>query len=593
MSGIGSALDIARNSMYASQLATEITSHNIANANTQGYSKQNLRVESNYPITMEPGQMGTGVRAVEVFRNYNVFLNEQVTRKKSDYNFWNAQRNVMDGIEPIFNESDGNGLNGLMSEFWNAWADLANNPDGMPERQSLLGETDNLNSMIRSIDTNLRDNQTNIDNNISGAVDQVNVIIQQIANLNKSISSVEVPGSINANDLRDRRDLLLEQLSENLDISYYEEKQTNQVMVFILGGTPLVLGNDAYSLSTSRDPASGSMNVNWNDSSGRTLDITHKLKGGKIAGWVDARDKATSYLDSLNKLTKELVWQVNTLHSEGVGLHAVSEVTGTVQVSALTDDLGADFFFSDRYQSGGAFDIVVYDTSGQAVNTYTINPAGTTVGDLINDINTKVAAGGSEITASLTGGTSGNFQIQANGAYTFAIQPNTANQSNNALAVLGTNTFFSWSEQVGQPVSDITRTIDINPALEANAELISSGYLDSNNNVAPGANEVANAMSALQDLVVPDMGGLGVDTTMDAYYSSLVAQVGIDAQNAIHNESFNDTLLSQYIKQKENVAGVNLDEEMTELLKNQHLYQASAKLIGICDEMMQSLLSIQ
>jgi flagellar hook-associated protein 1 FlgK len=146
---------------------------------------------------------------------------------------------------------------------------------------------------------------------------------------------------------------------------------------------------------------------------------------------------------------------------------------------------------------------------------------------------------------------------------------------------------------VGQPVSDITRTIDINTALEANAELISSGYLDSNNNVAPGANEVANAMSALQDKVIPDMGGAGVDTTMDAYYSSLVARVGIDAQNAIHNESFNDTLLSQYVKQKENITGVNLDEEMTDLLKNQHLYQASAKLIGICDEMMQSLLSIQ
>jgi flagellar hook-associated protein 1 FlgK len=100
-------------------------------------------------------------------------------------------------------------------------------------------------------------------------------------------------------------------------------------------------------------------------------------------------------------------------------------------------------------------------------------------------------------------------------------------------------------------------------------------------------------MSALQDKVIPDMGGAGVDTTMDAYYSSLVAQVGIDAQNAIHNESFNDTLLSQYVKQKENITGVNLDEEMTDLLKNQHLYQASAKLIGICDEMMQSLLSIQ
>ncbi|HPS92985.1 MAG TPA: flagellar basal body rod C-terminal domain-containing protein, partial [Deltaproteobacteria bacterium] len=442
--------------------------------------------------------------------------------------------------------------------------------------------------------TNLRACQRNINNTIAGSVDQVNSITSQIAELNKSISTVEIDGVINANDLRDRRDLLLGQLSELVNISYYEEEQSGQVMVYILGGTPLVLGNDTYSLSSLRDTVTGDTNIVWNDTSGRTLNITNKIEGGKLAGLVDARDsKIDTYLDSLNTLSKEIVWQVNALHSEGVGLAPVSEMTGTVEMSGLTDDLGTDFLYHDRYHSGGTFDIVAYDASGRPVNTYTISPGGDTVGDLINEINAEAAVGGSEITASLTGGTSGSFQIQANGNFTFAIKPSATGESSNALAILGTNTFFSWSEEVGEPLSDMTETLDVNAALKANSELISSGYIDENDNVAPGSNEVALAIFGLQDRVIPDMGGGGVDTTMDAFYSSLVAQVGVDVQNAAQNEKFNDAMLSQYATKKETITGVNLDEEMTNLLKFQQLYQASAKLISICDEMMQALLSMK
>jgi flagellar hook-associated protein 1 len=594
MPGIGGALDIAGWSMYAAQLAMEVTSNNIANANTEGYSKQTLQVRANNPINVGPGAIGTGVKATEVTRAYDAFMTEQVAQKSSQYQFWSAQKDTMDNIQTIFNESDGNGMNALMGQFWNSWGDLANNPDGVPERQALLANTDNLIASIHGIDKNLRDYQTNIDSTISGDVNQVNSITKQIGDLNNSISSVEIKGSVNANDLRDRRDLLLNQLSKHLDISYYEEQQSGQVMVYALGGTPLVLGKDSFDLSTARDITTGHTNIIWNDGSGRTLDITHKIKGGDMAGLVDARDnQAGGYLDSMNKLTDELVWQVNSLHSEGSGLQPVTQMTGTVTGIKNTNNLGTDFSFSDRYNSGGAFDIVAYDASGNVTNTYTINPGAgnNTVGNLISDINTKSTAGGNEITASLTA--DGRFQISANGTFKFAIKPDASTASSNALAILGTNTFFSWDEQVGQPVSDLTQTIDVNSVLKTNPEQISSGYLDSNNKVAPGSNDVANAIFDLQDKVIPNMGGSGADTTMDSYYSSLVAQVGVDVQKADQNEKYYDTLLTQYTQAKESASGVNIDEEMTELLKYQHLYQASAKLISICDDMIKSLLSIQ
>lgn len=601
MPGISGALDIARWSMYSSQLAIEIASHNIANANTEGYSKQNLRLEANQAITMGPGQIGTGVKAVEVTRNNDAFLTAQVAQKKSDYAYWKAQNTAMTEIESIFNETGDSGLNALMGEFWSAWGDLANNPDGLPERQSLLAKTDNLLSMVREVDYNLKVYQRNLDTKIRGSVDEVNTITQQIADLNWSISTVEVKGSVNANDLRDQRDLLLDKLSEHMDITHYEDERSGQVMVFALGGTPLVMGRDTNTLSTERDATTGFSRVLWNDSSGRTVDLTHKLKGGDIAGLVNARDSGgiESYVGSLNTLTKELVWQVNSLHSEGVGLQGAQQMTGTVQTH-LTDDLNGTvvtpsgpeplFLFGDRYTPGGSFDIQEYDASGQVVNTYHISPAGNTVGDLITEIN---AESGGAITASLTNGASGALQISATGTNSFAIKPSATGSSSNALAILGVNTFFSWTEAVGQPVNDITETVGVNAVLKANPNLISSGYTDNDGKVAPGANDVARAIANLQDKVITNIGGSGVDTTMDSYYSSLVAQVGVDVQNAANNEKFNNTILTQYTQRKESVSGVSLDEEMSDLLKYQHAYQAAAKLISICDEMMQTLLSVK
>ncbi|HWR68524.1 MAG TPA: flagellar hook-associated protein FlgK, partial [Desulfomonilia bacterium] len=418
MPGLGGALDIARWSMYSSQMAIEIFSHNVANANTEGYSRQSLRVEANYPITMGPGQLGTGVRAVEIIRNYDNFLNQQVSLKKSEYSYWSSQRNAMEEIESIFNESDGYGINALMGEFWNAWGDLSNNPDGMPERQALVNKTDNLLSMVHEIDYNLRAYQRHLDASIRGAVDESNSIIAQIADLNKSISSVEIDGMINANDLRDRRDLLLEQLSQYMDINYYEEEQSGQVMVYILGGTPLILGANTYGLSTERDTATGLSSIMWEDSSGRSLDITHKLSGGKLAGWVNVRDNNIDiYLQSMNNFMGELAWQVNATHAEGVGLASVSQMTGTVQGLTGSEDFATDystdpptrdFLFSDRYNAGGTFDIQVYDDSGQVVGTYTVDTAGnTTVNDLITAIDTGTAG---QIDAGLTGG---QFQLTA------------------------------------------------------------------------------------------------------------------------------------------------------------------------------------
>jgi flagellar hook-associated protein 1 FlgK len=142
-------------------------------------------------------------------------------------------------------------------------------------------------------------------------------------------------------------------------------------------------------------------------------------------------------------------------------------------------------------------------------------------------------------------------------------------------------------------VFDITQTLGINAELMADSSRIAAGYLDGNGRVAPGMNNVALAVYSVQDQVISNLGGTGLDTTLDAYFSSFIAEVGVDVQNASLNKKYNETLLDQYIQRKESVTGVNLDEEMADILKYQHLYQAAAKLISVCDEMMQTLLSVK
>ena len=359
-------------------------------------------------------------------------------------------------------------------------------------------------------------------------------------------------------------------------------------MVYILGGTPLVLGKETYSLDYEMDSATGHTNVVWQDSSGRTVDITRKLEGGKIAGWVDVRDnKIGSYIDSMNDLTEELVWQVNSLHAQGVGLESVSSMTSSVEVSGLAYDLSTDFLFSGRFTAGGSFDIVVYnDTTGQSTRSTVTLGGGATVGDLI----TAVGAAGN-MNAQIDA--DNHVQLYSDAGYSFVINPDETDDSNNALAILGMNTFFTWNEEVGQIVPDLTETLDINAVLEANSSLISAAYLDENNNIAPGGNDVALAVYSLQDQVISDFAGTGTNTTIDTFYSSFIAGVGVDVQNAGLNEKYNDTLLTQYVQKKESVVGINLDEEMADILKFQHLYQAAAKLISIADEMMQALLSVK
>jgi flagellar hook-associated protein 1 FlgK len=322
MANIIGLLDIGRNALLTHQRAIHTTGHNIANVNTPGYSRQRVNLAATAPMDSNPGQMGNGVTATEVQRIYDRYVNDQINAGQHDLGRWETQRKAMERVELTFDETVGFSLNQAMTDFWNSWQALSNNPEGHTERVALNSKSDALATAFNQMSKDLLQQQRDIDSGLQVAVGEINALASEIAQLNQKISAVEIGGQ-NANDLRDSRDLVIKQLSEMIDINTYEDGQ-GRVTVALAGGQPLVDGPHVWNLATQPN-AAGHLNIVWTDSSGSTSDITGNIRGGKLKGWLEVRDVAIpDYLTRLDSTANGIITEVNALHTAGFDLNAVA-----------------------------------------------------------------------------------------------------------------------------------------------------------------------------------------------------------------------------------------------------------------------------
>lgn len=318
MSDIYGIMSLAGQALMTQQQAISVTSHNIANVNTPGYSRQQLIMTTNTPLDSTVGPMGNGVGADDIERIYDRFLSAQISNESQGLGRWDAQKDAVELVEMIFNEADGSGLSRAMSKFWDAWQSLTNNPAGNTERQVLVTASQVLATTFNYLSSDLSQSQQDLDLGIQATVADINRLSEQLADLNEKIISSEV-GFLSANDFRDQRELVLKELSELIDINTFEDAN-GAVSVFGASGRPLVTAGQFWQLSNETN-AIGLQDVVWVDHAGNTTNITADISGGKLKGYLEVRDGViVDYINRLDTLAQTLMTDVNTAHQSGFAL---------------------------------------------------------------------------------------------------------------------------------------------------------------------------------------------------------------------------------------------------------------------------------
>lgn len=317
LSGI---LNMARDSLLAQQSAMNTLSHNISNVNTEGYHRQTVSLISRPGLEGSGGTWGQGVEIEQVQRAYDSFITRQERVEVGQVGRWETERDLMLRVEELLSEISDYGIGNAMTEFWNAWEDLANDSDSITARLNVIGRGNDLGTAMHDTYLDLENVRKEINIEMQAMAGEINDLAKRIASLNEKIYTV-TGRSQNPNDLMDQRDQLVKELGEMANITIEEE--ANGSMSVYLGSETLVFRNEYRTLDWQTDTTgttgkSGG-NLVWSDDQ---RDV--QLYAGKIFGSLQVRDYVSGLLDNLDLLADTIRDEVNTLHSTGIGLDSTT-----------------------------------------------------------------------------------------------------------------------------------------------------------------------------------------------------------------------------------------------------------------------------
>lgn len=458
-------IEIGRRALFANQQALDVTGHNIANANTPGYSRQIVRITETTPYSPPsfsrpalPGMLGTGVEVTSIERMKNEFIENEIRAESQALGQWEVRRDLLSEIELITTEPSDSGLQAALNAFWTSLEDLAVNPDQGSARSLVKQRGQALADAFQHTYDQLTGLQDSINTSVAVKVDEVNQLTSQIANLNDQIMKATAAG-LKPNDLMDQRDQLIKDMSTIVNVSVIQG-QFGDVSVSVAGAL-LVDGNQARGLTAVPNP----LNFNYYEVQFAGTGTVVQIADGQLKGYLDLRDvDVAGYKGRLNALASEIIDQTNTQHQAG------------------------------------------FDFNG--------NPG---VG------------------------------------------------------------FFS-----GTDATDMA----LNAAISADVSLIAAAQTGAPGPAAPGDGHNASALAALKKQAFMP-GGM----TFDTYFQSLISDLGVQSKAASTQAQNLEALVSHLEQQQQQTSGVSLDEEMMNLVKFQHGYNAAAKVVSVMDEAIDTIIN--
>jgi len=569
MGNLFATLGIAVSGLQASQIAVQVTGHNIANVNTDGYSRQRADLVTRWPVTTPYGSLGRGVTVADIFQMRDRLLDAVFQNETQNVGELTVERDFLQRIEDIFQEPGETGIGGLLDNFFASVQALATYPEELPLRTSMIAAASVLAEGFNDVDRRLEQIRTDANTEITILVEEVNTLTEQIAELNYNIVRAEATGKT-ANDFRDRRTVLLDRLAELVDIQTVDV--TNGSVTVLVGGEVLVDGKYWTELGTqvnpALDPERGDLVEVVIAESGRVV----SMSGGRFKGLFDVRDIIAPELATrVNELAATLIFEFNRIHSQGTGLTGFASLesdNAVLDPAADLDDTAATGLAFTPVD--GTFEINVIDSLGNVVtNVIVVDLDGVGADDSLNDLAANIDAI-ANISASVSA--DNRLVITADPTYSFVF----SNDTSNVLATLGSNAFFSGSD-----AADIA----VNPAIVADERLIAASL--STDPRDTGDNRNALAMAALQETAVLNVG----TSTLNDYYEETIAALGVTARRATEEVDIVESFRRNIDRRREQVAGVSIDEEMANLMQYQRAFQASAQVFTVVDVLLDTVVN--
>lgn len=635
---------IGVSALKAAQAGVSATSHNIANANTPGFSRQEIIQTAQLPQNTGSGFFGQGANVTTVLRRYDQFLGVQVLEAQTQASTLTTQLGLSQQLSNLLGDANG-GLTPALQDFFSSVNGVSNAPESIPARQAMLGSAQSLVNRLQTLDQRVNQIRDGLNGQISNSVSLINSYAKQIGALNEMIVQLQAksPGQP-PNDLLDQRDQLVNQLSQEIRVSKVNQPD-GSVDIFIGNGQSLVVGKSISTLqavSSATDPAS--LDVAYVNNSVVYTIQQSALQGGNLGGFLASRQTVLDpAVNALGRIALGLADTFNQQHQQGIDLKGAlggSFFTSAVpRVTAASSNAGT-----------AALTATINSTSALTGNDYSVQFDGTNYN--VYNTATGALAGGPYTVAAVTAGqavagTGITLQLTAGAATagdSFLVRPTVDGAKNIALNItdpakiaasspvrsnapttnVGTGTIAPASVAGGLPLNANLQqpvTITFNnppttysvagtgiPALPASYAYTAGAAISFNGwtTQISGAPVAGDTFTITQNTNATTDGGnilklaalqttntlANGTTSYQGAYGQLISQAGSQTRELDVTSKAQTSMLNQMAKAAQEVSGVNLDEEAANLMRYQQAYQAAAKAMAIADTMFNSLLDL-
>jgi flagellar hook-associated protein 1 FlgK len=620
-------LSTAVSALQTYRRGLDVTSHNIANVGTDGYTRQRMETATREAQPYGNGWVGTGVDATTVRRVYDEFVTLQTRSSTTSYEEQAAYASLAERINNLY-ASSSTGLSATLQKFANALQGVANAPSSLSARQVLLSEANSLATQMNSYSTTLSTIASELNQRVTSATDEVNSLATALADLNGKIVTAQARTGQPPNDLLDQRDGLLDQLAARVAVTTVRQDD-GALNVFVGTGQPLVLGTQSATLATGPDPFDASrLTVSVSTPAG-FVDITSSLTGGEIGGLLAFRDGMLDPArNALGQLAIGIASLVNEQQADGMDLNgqlgqalfAVGPAealpsadnlgTGQVGVTRLDAtrittanyrlELGGGTWSLRNAQTGAA---VAMTGSGTAADPFVADglaivvPAGAVDGDEFQLRPTQNAAVGMKVLVTDPSSIAAAVPVVGNTA-----------TSNTGSARLGTLSVVDATNPNLRATASIvfssptTYSIDGGPAQAyvAGQPIVANGWslmLEGTpaagdtfgvKDNSTGVGDNRNILALADRLGKPYLDG--GRTSLNGAIGRVVADVGVQTRQAQVSRDALEVVQQDAIAARDSVSGVNLDEEAANIIRYQQAYQAAAQVVQVANETFTTLL---